>query len=663
MNVFVIFGLSALGLFLLMGFVYAILYKKVPKQGMMMVINGLNKVTVTKTGGMVIPRFVTYELLDITDKKIVLVRKASKGNQGGEETEGLLCRDNILTDVRVAFYIKINANETEVKDIIMSLGSDKIGNGDSLSRWLTPKLSEALKTAAKEFDFEELYTEREKFKEAIKKIIGDDLHSFVLEDVAIDELNQSPLEAHDPDNILQAQGILKITTETVARKVLTNDQIQNSKTEIKAKDVSAESARLQLDKDKADAIAKNDREVRIITANEDATAKKSEEDSRLIVAKASIKTDEQIGIETVAKDREIKTSTLKADEVTGIQAEKVERAKEVEKVITAQDVAIKNADKELAVEKKAKEVADVTSERVEVEKKIAIAEEATLDVRTQSGAEREKKVIVVSAEANAESKHIERIQEASAGLKVAEFYAEETQIKAGADLIAKEKEAIGIEKLADGKKADFAAEGLAQVLVDTASAESIKLKGFAEAEVKEKDASATRALGEVEAMNTEEMGVAVAKGEEAKYIAMGKLSPEDRAHDKLKIETDKDIQIRQIEVDGEVKLSGNNALVLAKGLEHANIDIIGGEQTFFNQLTAAVVDGKAVDRKFDNSEVMNSLVSKYRSGEGDLPADIKDVLQKTELSTGALGAMTLAQIMANPDAKNQVLSMIGMVSK
>ena len=79
------------------------------------------------------------------------------------------------------------------------------------------KFSEALKTVGKQFEFVELYDKREQFKEQILKVIGTDLNGYRLDDAAIDYLEQTRLELLNPNNILDADGIKKITELTPSR--------------------------------------------------------------------------------------------------------------------------------------------------------------------------------------------------------------------------------------------------------------------------------------------------------------------------------------------------------------------------------------------------------------------------------------------------------------
>src|SRR5690606_32249723 len=63
------------------------------------------------------------------------------------------------------------------------------------------------KAVAKQLEFQELYTRREEFREQILQVIGRDLNGFMLDDMCIDYLEQTPIDQLDPNNILDAQGI------------------------------------------------------------------------------------------------------------------------------------------------------------------------------------------------------------------------------------------------------------------------------------------------------------------------------------------------------------------------------------------------------------------------------------------------------------------------
>src|SRR5690606_21234481 len=136
--------------------------------------------------------------------------------------EGLICQDNIRADIRVTFFVRVNKTTEDVLKVAQAIGCARASDPRTLETLFVAKFSEALKTVGKRLQFEELYTKRDEFRDQIIQVIGKDLNGYVLEDAAIDYLEQTPVEALDPQNILDAQGIRKITMITGEHDVQTN---------------------------------------------------------------------------------------------------------------------------------------------------------------------------------------------------------------------------------------------------------------------------------------------------------------------------------------------------------------------------------------------------------------------------------------------------------
>lgn len=601
-------------------------YKKVDTQGKALIINGKQSVTATFTGGIVYPIINTFEYMDITRKKISIERRG-QSNANGEEYEGIHCRDNIRADLKVDFYIGVNPTEEDV--IKVSRHSVKnVGDVNYLSNYFTPKFSEALKTAVKQFEFEDLLTKRNEFRDAVKQVIENDLDGFKLYDVVIDRVDQTALEAHDKNNILDVEGIRKIAERTSKKNIETNEIRQDEETKIKDKNVSATQARLQLDKQEQEAIARQQREIAVVKAQEEALASEKQDQERLRMESARIKTDEQVAIEEENKEREIRIAKINNERVTEIEQEKVNRAKETERVETEREVAVRNMQKEKEVETQKKEVADTKSTRVQIERKIATEEEETENLRTREKAEREKLVIIKAAEATAEADKTREVTKATASKEAAAYEAETVRVRAEAEYEQHSKQAEGRKKLAEANREEIAAEGLAKASVEKEMASAIEAKGRAEAEA------------------TRELGLAQAAGDEAKYKAMGAIDEKTREHDqfKLRLEKEKEVEIESLHT--QAKTVTENANVLSAALSKADMQIIGDAQ-IFDQIRHSMVTGKSIDKKFDSSDVLNSIVQKYRTGEGDLPQDIKELLQSSNVSTGDIGNLLLAGAFKN----------------
>ncbi|MFU1922291.1 hypothetical protein ACM6PT_34935, partial [Klebsiella pneumoniae] len=113
----------------------------------------------------------------------------------------------------------------------------------------------------KQFDFVQLFENRQDFRDRIIEVIGNDLNGYVLEDVAIDYLEQTAKNSLDPSNILDAEGIRKITELTATQNVITNELERNEELAIKKKNVETREAALALERQQADAEARQKREI------------------------------------------------------------------------------------------------------------------------------------------------------------------------------------------------------------------------------------------------------------------------------------------------------------------------------------------------------------------------------------------------------------------
>ena len=226
----------------------------------------------TGCGIWVVPIMHRAEQMDLSVKRIAIAR-------AGEA--GLVCRDNIRADIEVAFFVRVNNTTADILNVAQSLGCRRASERPALIELFDAKFSEALKTVGKHFDFVELYEERDKFKEKILRVIGTDLNGYVLDDCAIDFLEQTPIEKLSPLNILDAEGIKKITDLTSKEHILANEITREKQKVIKKQDVEAREAILELERQQVEAERKQEREIAEVTAREQAQAAKVEEEERL----------------------------------------------------------------------------------------------------------------------------------------------------------------------------------------------------------------------------------------------------------------------------------------------------------------------------------------------------------------------------------------------
>src|SRR5688572_12939960 len=243
-----------------------------------------------------VPLVQAYHIVDISVKKLEIHRKGK---------DGLVCKDNIRADIIVAFYIRVDATEESVRKVAQMLTPERVSDILQLRELFEAKFSEALKTAGKQMEFHELFTERIKFRDQIQATIGKDLDGFLLQDVAIDFLEQTPLDQHDPNNILDSEGIKKITEITQRERVLANEHSQRTQVQVEKENADASIAKREQRRRNEEDDARQNRAIMEVKATEEAESRKVIEMRRQEVEARRLETEESIRLRTEDMNRAV----------------------------------------------------------------------------------------------------------------------------------------------------------------------------------------------------------------------------------------------------------------------------------------------------------------------------------------------------------------------
>ncbi|MCW9696746.1 hypothetical protein [Proteus mirabilis] len=515
-------------------------YIKVP-QGTALIVNDMtSQPKVHFTGALVYPVIYKKEFMRISLLTLEVDRRGK---------DGLICQDNLRADITVAFYLRVNETTEDVLKVAKAIGVDRASDHQAVSTLFSAKFSEALKTVGKQFELSKLFEDRQNFRDRIVDVIGKDLNGYALEDVAIDYLEQTPKSALDPNNIFDSEGIRKITEITAIHNIETNQKERDQELAIQKKNVETREASLALERQQADAEARQQREIDNIRARESSETLRVQEEERLKAEQARIQTQQEIEIREENRMREVEVAQQNRTRAVAIEQERVNRARELEIVAREREVELQRIEKEKALEEERKNISNVIRERVAVEKTVAQEEERIKEVREVSEAERMRQVTVINAQAEAEESLVRQVKKAEADESSAKHKAEEISTMAKAELEASVKQAEAKKRLAEGIEAEHAALGLAEARVRQATAEAeekeglvqanitaeqllaqargLKEKGLSEAQVMEAKAQAQQQQGFAEAKILEEKLAAQARGEEQQANAKEKLGLAD----------------------------------------------------------------------------------------------------------------------------------------
>ncbi|EKK00129.1 SPFH domain / Band 7 family protein [Rhodopirellula baltica SH28] len=642
-------GLDALiivvgGLFLV-GLVVALLFKSYyikvgPDRAI--VKSGAGGVrAVTGEGMLIIPLIQQYEFMDLTLKSFEIHRQGS---------EGLICRDNIRADIKVAFFVRVDKSPEEMKEVAQSIGAKRCSELETLRELFDAKFSEALKTVGKQFDFVDLYDQRDKFKEEILKVIGTDLNGYRLDDAAIDYLEQTPLDMLSPTNILDAEGIKKITELTSMEKVKENQFTRDKEKTLKKQDVEAEETILELERQRVEAVEKQQREIAEITSREQASAAKVREEQRLESERARIQTEEEIGIAEENKARQILVAMRNKEKTDAVELERVNRDRDLEATERLRVVGVAEVEKEKAIEIEKRNIQEVIRERVAVERAVVEEQERIKDTEEHAKAERQKTVQITAAQMKAEEELIRQTKLAQAEKESSELLAEKIRIEAEAKRDAAEKETAATKMLAEAEAAQAAAAGLAEAQVQEAKAVSLEKEGMAEAKV------------------SREKYTAEATGITEKAEAMKKLDGVGKEHEEFKLKLEKEKFVEVAAIEAQRGIAESQASVIGEALQAARIDIVGGDGEFFEQITSAVKGGKAIDRFVYNSQVATDIKNTFFDGNADYFRDqVKELIAQFGLDTDGVKDLSIAALIAKlmgmsstDDVRTQLTSLLSM---
>ncbi len=577
-------------------------------QGTAIVRNGAGGTRVSFSGMLVIPVLHKAELMDISVKRIEIDR-------AGED--GLICQDNLRADIKVAFFVRVNKETEDVARVAQFLGCDRASDQQALVDLFEPKFSEALKTVGKQFDFVELYNSRERFREEILKTIGTDLNGYVLDDAAIDYLEQTPLEKLNQDNVLDAEGIKKITDLTAQEQVRANYLRREKEKTITKQDVEAREAILALERQQAEAEETQAREIAEIQARQRAQADVVGHQEKQRSETARISAEEEIAIADQNRLRAIIVAEKSKERTDAVETERVEKDRGLEITDRERVVTLAQIDKEKAVEVEKKNIQEVIRERVMVERGVVEEEEKIKDTREFAAADRKKQVSITGAEEIAQEKLIQEVKEAEAEKGAATHEADAIVIKAQATRDAAEKETEAKKMLAEATQAETAATGLGEAQV-------IRSKAEAEAKGREAIAVAIEKEGTAEAQVLELKFTADAKGINQKADAMKKFHDAGKEHEEFKLKLNKDKEVELEAIDVQRQIAEAQARMIAEALKSANIDIVGGDNEFFQSIVKSVTAGKQVDRLVGESSVLTDVKETFFTGN---PNEFRERLQ------------------------------------
>ncbi|MEQ1418242.1 flotillin family protein [Acinetobacter indicus] len=412
-NILIIAGIIFLALFVI-GLILARLYRRSSKE-ISFVRTGFGGEHVILGGGaIVLP--VLHEIIPVNMNTLRLeVRRA--------EDQALITRDRMRVDVMAEFYVRVKPTAESIATAAQTLGQ-KTMSPNELKNLVEGKFVDSLRAVAAEMAMEELHEKRVDFVQKVQQVVSEDLfkNSLELETVSLTGLDQTSFRYFNPQNAFDAEGLTKLTETIEDRRRKRNDIEQDTDLAIKAKNLEAEQARLQILREEEYAKLQQEREISVRRAEQLAEIAAQEAAKKREAEEARIAAEREIELKRIGSARDVANENILKEQL--VQKAQVEQKKTIE--LAEQDRAIAIAEKSRA-ESEAKAQADLA--RAQAVK----AEEEVITVRETQRAERAKAVELVAAKQAAEKDAIAITVAAEAGKQAAVDEAEAVRITAEAN--------------------------------------------------------------------------------------------------------------------------------------------------------------------------------------------------------------------------------------
>ncbi|MEM9768934.1 MAG: SPFH domain-containing protein [Cyanobacteria bacterium P01_D01_bin.71] len=372
-------------------------------------------------------------------------------------------QDYLRADMRVTFYVCINASEDDVLTSAARLSREGRITPEDIKNALEKRADDGIRAAAKTKTLAEIDSDKLGFAQEVLNLIEPDLKKvgLTLNNLAISEIEES--DTYDTNNFFDAQGV-RLRTETIQRSIQQKREVElATRVEIEQKELDAEKRSLEIARDKEDAKlsqtlkieslkAEREREIQEKRDQEAATAQRTkilqeqsveeeEINRKLSVQQKQIDAD----IELEERQKALKIAQARQREESDVAEVNRQKAVDSAQFRALVDVAEAEKESKVAQQEAAIAIAEQERNRFMAEAERAQAEAAVQTATSVEQAERQQRLSAIAAEREAQERRIadqnvveidvfRKRRQAEIGRQTAELEAEAIRTLAQAEL-------------------------------------------------------------------------------------------------------------------------------------------------------------------------------------------------------------------------------------
>jgi uncharacterized membrane protein YqiK len=277
------------------------------------------------------------------------------------------------------------------------LGS-RTKNAEDLKEIVEGKFVDAIRSTAAEMTLEELHEQRKVFIGKIREAVEGDLsrNGLEVEAASLTHLDQTDMSFFNPSNAFDAEGLTRLTEKIESRKKTRNDIEQDTKIQIRQKNLETEKLNLALEREENYARLDQQQEIERRKAEQMAEIARQRAKQSQEADQAEILAKQKVEIARIISEREMEEERM--DRERALKEREIEK----EKLLKLAEQA-----REVAVSQDSKQTSQAKAEAERARAELVAAEEKVVTAREQEAAERRKAIELIEAAREAERKALE----------------------------------------------------------------------------------------------------------------------------------------------------------------------------------------------------------------------------------------------------------------
>lgn len=333
-------------------------------------------------------------------------------------------QDYLRADMRVTFYVCINAREEDVLTAAARLSQNEKITPDDIKNALEKRADDAIRAAAKTKHLAEIDSDKLGFAQEVLNLMQQDLGKvgLTLNNIAISEIQES--DTYDTNNFFDAQGV-RLRTETIQKSIQQKREVELvTQVAIEQKELDAQKRSLQIEQEKESARLAQQLEIEALTAQREREIQEAKDREAAATQRTKILQAKAVEEEEIRKKLAIQQSQIEADIDLEERNKKLKvtqtlqrQEAEVAEIIRQQtidasrlqaQVQVAEAERlaRLAQEDVAIAVANKKRESFVAEAQQAKAEAGVTTATEIEKAERSQRLAVIAAEKEAQEKRV-----------------------------------------------------------------------------------------------------------------------------------------------------------------------------------------------------------------------------------------------------------------